>query len=76
MSRNFQPQRLNLQALAQDGQPWSEVTPLNDLQRLADEAQDLGPEAVVAWQVRAELRPQSGAEDQVWLHLSAHTTVP
>ena len=38
MSRNFQPRRLNLQALAQDGQPWSEVTPLNDLQRLADEA--------------------------------------
>ena len=23
-----------------------------------------------------KLRPQSGAEDQVWLHLSAHTAVP
>jgi uncharacterized protein len=75
MSRNFQPQRLNLQALAQDGQPWSEVTPLKDLQRLADEAQDLGPDAVVAWQARAELRPQAGAEDQVWLHLTARTSV-
>jgi len=76
MSRNFQPQRLNLQALAQDGQPWSETTPLQDLQRLAEEAQDLAPDAVVAWQARAELRPQSGAEDQVWLHLTAHTSVP
>ena len=76
MSRNFQPQRLNLQALAQDGQPWSEVTPLKDLQRLSDEAQDLGPETAVPWQARAELRPQTGAEDQVWLHLSAHTSVP
>ena len=76
MSRNFQPQRLNLQALAQDGQPWSEVTPLKDLQRLADEAQDLGPDTAVPWQARAELRPQTGAEDQVWLHLSAHTSVP
>jgi len=76
MSRNFQPQRLNLQALAQDGQPWSEVTPLKDLQRLADEAQDLAPGAAVQWQARAELRPQTGAEDQVWLHLSAHTAVP
>ena len=76
MSRNFQPQRLNLQALAQDGQPWSEVTPLKDLQRLADEAQDLGPDTAVPWQARAELRPQTGAEDQVWLHLSAHTAVP
>jgi uncharacterized protein len=76
MSRNFQPQRLNLQALAQDGQPWSEVTPLKDLQRLAEEAQDLGPDTAVPWQARAELRPQTGTEDQVWLHLSAHTSVP
>jgi uncharacterized protein len=76
MSRNFQPQRLNLQALAQDGQPWSEVTPLQDLQRLADEAQGLAPDAAVQWQARAELRPQNGAEDQVWLHLSARASVP
>jgi uncharacterized protein len=76
MSRNFQPQRLNLQALAQDGQPWSEVTPLKDLQRLADEAQGLGPDTAVPWQARAELCPQTGAEDQVWLHLLAHTSVP
>ena len=76
MSRNFQPQRLNLQALAQDGQPWSEVTPLQDLQRLAGEAQGLAPDAAVQWQARAELRPQAGAEDQVWLHLSAQASVP
>jgi uncharacterized protein len=76
MSRNFQPQRLNLQALAQDGQPWSEATPLQDLQRLAGEAQGLAPDAAVQWQARAELRPQAGAEDQVWLHLSARASVP
>lgn len=76
MSRNFQPQRLNLQALAQDGQPWSEATLLQDLQRLADDAQGLAPDAAVRWQARAELRPQTGAEDQVWLHLSAQASVP
>ena len=76
MSRNFQPQRLNLQALAQDGQLWSEATPLQDLQRLAGEAQGLAPDAAVQWQARAELRPQAGAEDQVWLHLSARASVP
>jgi uncharacterized protein len=76
MSRNFQPQRLNLQALAQDGQLWSEATPLQDLQRLAGEAQGLAPDAAVQWQARAELRPQAGAEDQVWLHLSAQASVP
>ena len=76
MSRNFQPQRLNLQALAQDGQLWSEATPLQDLQRPADEAQGLAPDAAVQWQARAELRPQAGAEDQIWLHLSAQASVP
>jgi uncharacterized protein len=76
MSRNFQSQRLNLQALAQDGQPWSEVTLLKDLQRLADETQGLGPDAAVQWQARAELRPQAGAQDHVWLHLSARASVP
>ena len=76
MSRNFQPQRLNLQALAQDGQPWSEATLLQDLQRLADDAQGLAPDAAVHWQARAELRPQTGAEDQIWLHLSAQASVP
>ena len=76
MSRNFQPQRLNLQAPAQDGQPWSEATPLQDLQRLAGEAQGLAPDAAVQWQARAESRPQAGAEDQVWLHLSAQASVP
>ena len=76
MFRNFQSQRLNLPALAQDGQPWSEVTLLRTLQRLADETQGLSPTDAVQWQARAELRPQAGAEDQVWLHLAAQASVP
>jgi uncharacterized protein len=76
MSRNFQAERLNLQELAQDGQPWSETTFIKDLQRLAAEAQGLTPTDAVQWQVTAELRPQAGAEDQVWLHLTAQASVP
>jgi uncharacterized protein len=76
MSRNFQAQRLNLQELAQDGQPWSETTLVKDLPRLAAEAQDVSPADAVQWQVRGELRPQAGAEEQVWLHLAAQASVP
>lgn len=76
MSRNFQAERLNLQELAQDGQPWSETTFIKDLQRLAAEAQGLTPTDAVQWQMTGELRPQAGADDQVWLHLSAEASVP
>ncbi len=76
MNRNFQPERLNLLALASDGQPWSETTLVLGLPRLAAEAKDLNPEAAVHWQARGELRPQAGADDEVWLHLSAKTALP
>ena len=76
MSRNFQAQRLNLQELAHDGQPWSETTLIKDLQRLADETQGLSPDDAVQWQATGELRPKTGADDQVWLHLSAQARVP
>ena len=76
MSRNFQAQRLNLQELAHDGQTWSESTFIKDLLRLADETQGLSPKDAVQWQARGELRPQTGADDQVWLHLSAQASVP
>jgi uncharacterized protein len=76
MSRNFKAQGLNLQELAQDGQPWSETTLIADLQRLAAEAQGLNATDAIQWQVTGELRPQAGAEDQVWLHLTAEARVP
>ncbi len=65
-----------MQAFAQDGTPLLETTLLQNLERLAQEAHGLAPDSVVSWQARAELRPQAGADDQIWLHLQAQTTVP
>jgi len=76
MSRNFKAQGLNLQELAQDGQPWFETTLITDLQRLTAEAPGVSPADAVQWQVAGEFRPQAGAEDQVWLHLTAEANVP
>lgn len=76
MFRKFEPSRLNLQAFAEDGQPWPGATRLQDFQRLAQETQSLSEADTVQWEARAELRLQAGADEQVWLHLSAHAQVP
>lgn len=76
MNRNFQPERLNLLALATDGQPWIETTLIEDLPRLAEEAHGLNPNEAVHWQARCELRPKAGADDEVWLHLLAQVALP
>ncbi len=65
-----------MQAFAREGVPLIETTLLQNLERLAKEAKALEPDLVVNWQARAELRPGSGAEEDVWLHLQAHTSVP
>jgi uncharacterized protein len=76
MSKSHQASRLNVQAFAQEGLPLIETTLLQNMKRLAQEAQGLAPDLLVNWEARAELRPGSGAEGDVWLHLQAKTSVP
>ncbi|MCX7258221.1 MAG: YceD family protein [Polaromonas sp.] len=76
MSKSLHATRLNMLALAQEGQPLIEITPLSQLERLAQEAPGLAPDAAVNWQAQAELRTGSGTEPDVWLHLQAKTSVP
>lgn len=76
MSRHHHVQRLNMQAFAQEGLPLVEHTPLSNMERLAQETQGLEPDLSIDWQAKAELRPRTGAEDDVWLHLEARATLP
>jgi uncharacterized protein len=76
MSRPLQANRLNMKAFAQDGAPLTESTLLQNMERLVEETQGLQPDLAVKWQARGELRPRAGAEDEVWLHLTAEATVP
>ncbi len=77
MSRNLQPQRLNLAALAQEGQPFSGQAKLAELPRLAaDVPADAPSVPPVAWSALAEWRSHPGAGDQLWLHLQAQAQVP
>ena len=65
-----------MQAFASEGVPLVETTLLQDMARLAQEAQGLQPDSPVRWQASAEMRPGSGAEGDVWLHLQAQTSLP
>lgn len=65
-----------MQAFAREGVPLIETTLLQNMERLAQESQGLQPDSFVNWQASAELRPGAGAEEDVWLHLQARTSVP
>jgi uncharacterized protein len=76
MSRNLHPRRLNLQAFAQEGVPLVETTPLQNMERLAQELHGLEPDLAVSWRATGELRPRAGADDDVWLRLQAKAVLP
>jgi len=65
-----------MKAFAQEGVALTETTLLQNLERLAEETQGLQADSAVQWQARGELRPRTGAEDEVWLHLQAEANVP
>ena len=82
MTRPLQATRLNMQAFAEAGVPLIEVTPLQNLERLAHESIGLKPDLTVNWQAVAELRTgNAGKTDKkgktdIWLHLTASASVP
>ena len=76
MTRHLQPSRLDLLALAHEGTPLFETTLLQNMKRLAQEAQGLQSDSSVQWQARAELRPRADGDDELWLHLQAKAAIP
>lgn len=65
-----------MQAFAREGVPLVASTSLQKLKRIAEEAQGLRSDSFVHWEARAEFRPNPGADDVVWLHLQAETSLP
>lgn len=65
-----------MKAFAQDGGALAETTLLQNMERLAQEAQGLEADSMVKWQAIGELRPRPGVEDDVWLHLTAEAVIP
>ena len=65
-----------MSAFAQEGVPLVEITPLQNMERLAQEVQGPASDAAVNWRAVGELRPRAGADDNVWLHLEAKASLP
>ena len=75
MTKPFQADRLSIKAFAQEGEAISGSMPLQDMERLSQEAQELKPESAVEWTAMAELRARPGADADIWLNLEAGTSV-
>jgi uncharacterized protein len=76
MSSPHHANRLNIPAFAAEGEPIAGTTLLQKMERLAQESSGLAPDSAIKWHARAELRPGSGAGDDIWLHLTASTSIP
>lgn len=76
MSSPTHASRLNIAAFAAEGEPLAGLTPLQNMERLAQESFGLQPDLAIKWQAKAELRPGMGADGDIWLHLTASTLIP
>lgn len=64
-----------MQAFAAEGLPLIETTLLQSMERLAKETRVPQPDLAIKWQAVAELRAGSAAEADIWLQLTASTTL-
>lgn len=76
MSHEFVANRLDVKAFALAGAVLSGQDLLSKYERLLAEAGGQGAERTVQWQARGEARTDASGHAQIWLHLSAQTSVP
>lgn len=77
--QNWNPDRLDVMAMAQAGGSMDGQDPLSAYARLADEAfvpDGQSPATQVSWSVTAQLREGQGAQVEPWLHLRAAVAIP
>lgn len=72
----WRPEKLNVKAFAQAQASLSGQAALSEWPRLAEEAQSDLPATPVRWTLRGEVVAESGAPDQVWLHMHIEATLP
>lgn len=76
MLKEFNPQRLDVQAFAEEGAELKGSSPLAELPRLAQELARRDPSVLVHWRAQGELLNPHHVQPQVWLHLQADTVLP
>jgi len=73
MSKNWDPARADLQALAQAGVEVGDESPISAWPRLRQETQGDGP--AVRWRLSLQYQPTAEGSKPLWLHLSASAEV-
>jgi uncharacterized protein len=76
MNRQFSPQRLDVQAFAEDAARLEGRGHLREFQRLASESEGRGGERPVEWAAQGELQDPRHLQPQVWVHLAASCDLP
>ena len=76
MKSDHDPKNLNLAALAQTGGQVHAETRLARFDRLLEETQGLGGEAVVRYTATGSLRTDPAGVDEVWMHLELALDMP
>ncbi|MEW6480132.1 DUF177 domain-containing protein [Hydrogenophaga bisanensis] len=77
--QNWNPDRLDIMAMAQAGGSLASEDPVSAYERLGAEVFAPDGQALpsqVSWSARAELRQGSGVQVDPWLHLQATVTIP
>lgn len=74
-ARDFDPSKLDVEALAKAAVSLDGAWPVAELERLAASTVVGIPAEEVSWQVQGEHRALRGGQRQVWLHLKAGTRV-
>jgi uncharacterized protein len=75
MERVFTARRLDVKSFAEDSAKLSGNEPVGTHPRLMAETEGRGADTPVAWSATGELRNRGHVHPEVWLHLSAGTTL-
>lgn len=73
MPKEFNPQRLDVKAFAEDGAQLAGQSTVARHERLAQETEGRRLDQPIAWSARGELRNPQHVQPEIWLHLQAAT---
>lgn len=76
MAKDFDPRRLDVRRLAEEGAELAAEDRLTGYRRLSVETGEAAPDRIVHWSARGELLNPQHVHPDIWLHLQARTELP
>ena len=76
MRKPFDARRLDVRRFAEEAGELAADDALSNYPRLANEAEGRGADLRVDWSARGEMRNPGHVQPAIWLHVTAHATLP